>query len=192
VIKTDVKLFKKLSLSMFRKDFLGIIHGSISIKKSNDSFLINKRDAIFDEIKESSLVELSISQHSLWNIASIHSSVHSCIYENIKSAKFGVCIHPPHVLAYSLNNDCIIPKDFSGVMSFKKTNIYDPKDLSDWIHRAPSEILLHMKKHNLTSMVVRGVGIYAFNRNIKKLVEEVAAINRSCQVLLLADNRNEC
>jgi len=187
--KTDIELFKKLSLSMYRKDLLGIFHGSISIKKSEDSFLINKKDAIFDEIDEDSLVDISISKHILWNIASLHTPVHSAIYETIGSAKFVFCLYPPYTVAYSLNNKTITPKDLAGKTHLKNINIYDPGNLSDWLQRSPSEVSLYMKEKNITSMVVKGVGIYSYNRNIKTLIEEVAMIDMSCRILLLDKNQ---
>lgn len=183
--QSDIKLFTKLCLSMYRKDLLGIMHGSISIKKSIDSFLINKKNAIFDEIDEDSLVDISISEHSLWKIASIHTPVHSAIYESIPSAKFVSCLYAPHIVAYSLHNKNITPVDLAGINHFSNIEIYNPKNMSDWIQRSPSEIVRYMKIHEATSMVVKGVGIYSYNRSIKNLVEEVSVIERSCQILLL-------
>ena len=45
---------KKVSLSMFRKNFFGVYHGSISARTDINSFVINKKEAIFDEIDEES------------------------------------------------------------------------------------------------------------------------------------------
>jgi len=39
-----------LALSMFRKDFFGIYHGSISAKTESNRFVINTKEAIFDSI----------------------------------------------------------------------------------------------------------------------------------------------
>ena len=35
---------KHVSLSMFRKDFIGIFHGSLSARIEQDKFFINKKD----------------------------------------------------------------------------------------------------------------------------------------------------
>ena len=45
-----------IALSMFRKNFFGVFHGSISARILHDSFLINKRTTIFDNLKEEDLI----------------------------------------------------------------------------------------------------------------------------------------
>ena len=52
------KKLSSLALSMFRKDFFGIYHGSISAKIESNSFLINSKEAVFDDITHNSLIEL--------------------------------------------------------------------------------------------------------------------------------------
>ena len=52
------KQLSTLSLSMFRKDFFGIYHGSISAKTESNRFIINTKEAVFDDIDENSLIEL--------------------------------------------------------------------------------------------------------------------------------------
>lgn len=47
-----------LSLSMFRKDFFGIYHGSISAKTESNRFIINTKEAVFDALNKDNLIEL--------------------------------------------------------------------------------------------------------------------------------------
>ena len=49
---------KHVSLSMFRKDFIGIYHGSLSARIEHNKFFINKKDAIFDDVKDDDFLEL--------------------------------------------------------------------------------------------------------------------------------------
>ena len=42
---------------MFRKDFFGIYHGSISAKTESHRFLINTKEAIFDALDDKDLIE---------------------------------------------------------------------------------------------------------------------------------------
>ena len=49
--KNIVKHLSDISLALFRKNFFGIYHGSISKKVDHNSFIINKKEAIFDEIE---------------------------------------------------------------------------------------------------------------------------------------------
>ena len=72
VDKKIVKHLSDISLTLFRKNFFGIYHGSISKKIEHDNFIINTKDAIFDEIIESTLCELSMSHRDYsWNMASM-------------------------------------------------------------------------------------------------------------------------
>lgn len=52
------KQLSSLALSMFRKDFFGIFHGSISAKTESNRFIINTKEAVFDAIDDTSLIEL--------------------------------------------------------------------------------------------------------------------------------------
>jgi len=70
--KNIVKHLSNISLTLFRKNFFGIYHGSISKKVDHDSFVINTKEAIFDEINESTLCQLKMTQKDYgWNIASM-------------------------------------------------------------------------------------------------------------------------
>ena len=72
-----------LALSMFRKDFFGIYHGSISAKTESNRFLINAKEAIFDALDDMSLIELYFKKDYRWNQASIDAKIHHAIYKNI-------------------------------------------------------------------------------------------------------------
>ena len=45
-----VELLSSISLALFRKNFFGIYHGSISSKVDYNTFVINTKEAIFDEV----------------------------------------------------------------------------------------------------------------------------------------------
>ncbi|NOR56928.1 MAG: hypothetical protein GQ474_00210, partial [Sulfurimonas sp.] len=59
-----------LALSMFRKDFFGIYHGSLSAKTESNRFIINTKEAVFDAIDDKSLIELYFKKDYRWNQAS--------------------------------------------------------------------------------------------------------------------------
>jgi L-fuculose-phosphate aldolase len=60
-----------LALSMFRKDFFGIYHGSLSAKTESNRFVINTKEAVFDALEENSLIELYFKKDYRWNQSSI-------------------------------------------------------------------------------------------------------------------------
>ena len=47
-----VKLLSELSLSMFTKNFFGIFQGAISAKLDHEHFMINSKDAVFDNLDD--------------------------------------------------------------------------------------------------------------------------------------------
>ena len=186
VDKKIVNLLSNISLALFRKNFFGIYHGSISAKLHQDSFIVNTKEAIFDEINSSSLCELKIDVFDYsWNIASIEAAVHSIIYSQIHDAKYIVCGMPPYTTAYSLTHSEIIFEDYYGKMLFDKILIHDPGDYASWYERNKFEIpsLLKLSPNNI--IIIKGVGVYVYDRDINQLMKKVAILENSCRLLAL-------
>jgi L-fuculose-phosphate aldolase len=186
-----VNELNEISLSMFRKNFFGIYHGSISARTEQNKFIINKKNAIFDRIGENSLVELYSKKDYRWNDASIDARIHLSIYTNISEAKYICYAMPPYTVAYTLNHNNIIPKDYFGLMLIGKINIYDSKRFEDWYERANVEIYRYFIEKNTNIIVVKGYGIFAYDRDIYSLAKNIALIENTCRVLLLAANEKQ-
>ena len=182
---------KSLSLSFFRKDFFGIYHGSISAKTENSRFVINTRDAVFDSIDENSLIELYFQKDYRWNQASIDANIHHKIYEKLSDAKFITFSMPPFTSTYALKHNVIVPKDYFGYKELKTIPIYDPKSFDDWYDRASSEISNYFLTHKTNIMIIKGYGVYAFNRDISQMAKELAILEKSCRLLLQEDKTND-
>lgn len=177
---------KHVSLSMFRKDFLGIFHGSLSAKLEHNIFIINKKDTIFDDVKESDFIELYTKKDYRWKEASMDADIHLNIYKNINDAKYICYAMPPFVTSYSLIHDTIVPKDYFGAMNFNSIEVYDPKQFEDWYERADIEIYRYMKENNTNVMVIKGYGVYAYDRDILQLAKTIALLENSCKLLYRA------
>lgn len=179
---------KSTSLSMFRKNFFGIFHGSISARVEQNKFIINKKSAIFDNMQNDDFVELYSKKDYRWNDASIDAEIHLGIYKNISEAKY-ICYTMPHfTVAYSINHNTIIPKDYFGLMELGKINIYDPKQFDDWYERADTEIYRYLEEKNTNLIVIKGYGAFAYERDMQKLAKNIALLENSCKILLLAKN----
>ncbi len=174
---------KKVALSMFRKNFIGIFHGSISAKIKENQFLINKKDAIFDELRDEDLIALYLKEDYRYNDASLDAQIHQHIYQNINQAKYISYSMPPYITSYSLVYDKIIPKDYFGYKLVEKIDVYDPKRFSDWYDRAKYEIYQYMKKTGLNIMVIRGYGVYTYDRDINQMAKNIAILENSCKIL---------
>jgi len=174
-----------LALSMFRKDFFGIYHGSLSAKTESSRFIINTKDAVFDALDEHRLIELYFKQDYRWKQASIDALIHHAIYSQISEAKFISFTMPPFTTAYSLNHNIITPKDYFGHKEIGSLEIIDPKQFDDWYERARSEIAYHFQTKETNIMVIRGYGVYAYSRDIYEMAKKLAVLEKSCRLLML-------
>jgi len=186
--KTLKNQLSTLALSMFRKDFFGIYHGSISAKTESNRFLINTKEAIFDAIDNDNLIELYFKIDYRWKQASIDAKIHHSIYSQISDAKFISFTMPPFTTAYSLEHNIITPKDYFGFKEIGSIEIIDPKQFEDWYDRAKSEIAYYFQTKKVDIMVIRGYGVYSFNRDLHEMAKKLAILEKSCRLLLLDKN----
>ena len=180
-----------LALSMFRKDFFGIYHGSISAKTESHRFLINTKEAIFDALDDMSLIELYFKKDYRWNQASIDAKIHYSIYSQISEAKFICFSMPQFTTAYSLKHNIITPKDYFGHKEIGSTTIIDPKQFEDWYDRADSEIAYYLQSQKTNIMVIRGYGVYAYSRDIHEMAKKLAILEKSCRLLMLDNSQTD-
>ena len=179
-----------LALSMFRKDFFGIYHGSMSAKTESNRFLINTKEAIFDALEDKSLIELYFKKDYRWKQASIDSNIHFSIYSQISEAKFVCFSMPQFTTAYSLQHDFITPKDYFGHHELGTISVVDPKKFEDWYDRADSEIAYYFQTKKTNIMVIRGYGVYAYSRDIHDMAKRLAILEKSCRLLMLDNSQS--
>lgn len=182
--QNTIQLLSDLSFSMFSKNFFGIYHGSLSAKLDQYNFMINTKDAVFDNIDENSFCRLNMNKQDFrWNIASMEAYVHSTIYTNIHEAKYIAFGMPIYTTSYSLVNDNIIFEDYFGKTMFGEISIYNPGDFSTWYKRNALEITKYLKNSSNNMMVIKGVGTYIYDRDIHELVKKIAILENSCRLL---------
>ncbi|WP_419769672.1 MAG: class II aldolase and adducin N-terminal domain-containing protein [Candidatus Marinarcus sp.] len=182
--KNTVKLLSDLSLTMFRKNFFGIYHGAISAKLDHHAFMINTADAIFDEMSEQYFCELNMNKRDYrWKIASIESNVHASIYNHIHEAKYVAFGLPIYTTAYTFDHDRIVFNDYFGKTTFGELPIYDPGNFDTWYDRSALEITKYLKESDSHIMVIKGIGTYAYDRDINDLIKKVAILENSCRLL---------
>jgi len=180
-----------LALSMFRKDFFGIYHGSISAKTESNRFIINTTEAVFDAIDETNLIELYFKKDYRWNQASIDSKIHFSIYSQISEAKFICFSMPPFTTAYSLMHNIISPKDYFGHKDIGSIDIVDPKQFDDWYDRAETEIAYYFQTKKTNIMVIRGYGVYTYNRDLHEMAKQLAVLEKSCRLLMIEQGEKD-
>ena len=184
--KNIVKHLSDISLALFRKNFFGIYHGSISKKVDHNNFIINKKEAIFDEIKENALCQLSMNNYDYsWKLASIEADVHNSIYGQIHEAKYIACGMPPYASAYSLEHDEIVFEDYFGKTIFGRLKVFDPGDFNTWYNRNALEITRELMQAKNNIIIIKGIGVYVCDRDMNDLIKKVAILENSCRLLAL-------
>ncbi len=182
--KNTVKLLSDLSLTMFRKNFFGIYHGAISSKVDHSTFVINTSDAIFDEMCQKSFCKLDMNKRDYrWKIASIEASIHAAIYDSIHEAKYIAFGVPIYTTAYTFDHDEIVLNDYFGKTTFGKIPIIDPGNFNTWYSRNTKEIVEYLKNTDNHIMIIKGIGVYVYDRDINELVKRVAILENSCRLL---------
>lgn len=180
------------SLSMFRKEFFGIYHGSVSAKSESSRFIINTKDTIFDHMGEEQLIELYFQRDYRWNDASIDAAIHHSIYSQISDAKFITYSMPSYTTAYALSNDTIAPLDYFGRKEIGTVRVYDPKTYDQWYERARTEIAYQLMHSKSNILVIRGYGTYAYNRNLHEMAKKLAILEKSARLLMLRKSTENC
>jgi L-fuculose-phosphate aldolase len=186
-----VKHLSNISLTLFRKNFFGIYHGSISKKVEHDCFIINTKEAIFDELNQSTLCQLKMDYKDYsWNIASMEAEVHKAVYTHLHEAKYIACGMPPYTCAYTLLHNEIQFEDFFASTTFDTIPVHNPGDFNTWQERSVEEIPKLLKKSKDNVIVIKGVGVYVCDRDMNMLIKKVAILENSCRLLTLKSQFN--
>lgn len=187
-IRHSADIIKRVSKIMFEKHFLDIFHGSISARIEKNKFLINKRNAFFDELNFEDMILLYAKKDYRWSESSLDSDIHLNIYKNIVEAKYICYATPPYLTAYSLNHVNLEPQDYFGKTKFDNVFIYDIKQFDDWYERAPHEIYHYMQEKRTNFVIIKGYGVYVYERSAYELAKTIALLENSCKLLLLSSN----
>ncbi len=180
---------KHISLSLFHKNFFSVYHGSISARMSQSEFIINSKETILDEVTENSLVKLDFQKRDYrWSLANTDVHIHEYIYKSIHNAKYICYTMPPYATAYSLKHGKVSPADFYGKQLLGEVVVYDPKNIKDWLERAPYEIAQFFQKHETHLLLIKGFGLVSYDRNITEMAKKISILENSCRLLALSSN----
>jgi len=180
---------KHISLSLFNKNFFSVYHGSISARMSQSEFIINSKDTILNEVTEESLVKLDCNKRDYrWSLANADVHIHENMYETIPNAKYVCYSMPPYATAYSLKHGKVSPMDYYGKKVLGEIIVYDPKNIDDWLERAPYEIPQFFQKHDTHLLLVKGFGLISYDRDITDMAKKISILENSCRLLALSAN----
>ena len=178
---------KHISLSLFNKNFFSVYHGSISARMGVSTFAINTHDTILDEVTQESLIKLDCQKRdSRWTSASEDAHIHELIYKTIPNAKYVSYTMPPYATAFSLKHGKVSPKDYYGKKVLGDIIVYDPKNIDDWIERAPHEINQFFQKNDTHLLLIKGFGVICYDRDIIEMAKKISILENSCRLLALS------
>ena len=182
-----MKEIRHVSRAMFRKNFFGVVHGSISARTKSESFLINAQETILDEVDEGALVTLECGQYDYrWNRASVDAHIHEQIYREIPHAKSIACAMPPYATAYMLDHETFVPRDYYGERLAKTLPVLDAHPFDQWRTRAPNAIADCFSQCDSHAILIRGYGVVAYDRDLRILAKTIAVLENSARLLMLA------
>ncbi len=186
----DKHLFHDLqhiSVSLFHKNFFSVYHGSISARIGPSSFMINSKETILDEFTEESLVKLDCQKRDYrWSLANTDAHIHEMIYKSIPNAKYVSYTMPPYATAFSLKHGKVSPQDYYGKQVLGDVLVYDPKNIDDWMDRAPHEIQQFFMKHHSHLLLIKGFGVICYDRDITEMAKKLSILENSCKLLALS------
>lgn len=178
-----------ISLSLFNKNFFGVFHGSISVRVSMNSFVINKSNTILNEITQESLIYLDCQRKDYrWKSASQDVEIHEHIYKSLSNAKYISYTMPPYATAFSLKHGKVIPQDYFGKKILGDMVVYDPANIDDWLNRAPYEISRFFKKNDSHMLLIKGFGLISYDRDIIEMAKKISVLENSCRLLALSSS----
>ena len=187
VDKGIMRQISDVSAIMFAKGFLGVFYGSLSARISQDRFIINKSEAIFNSLASESLILLDKTHDYRWSEASKDAHIHANLYASFSEAKFVSYAMPPYTTAFSLKNATFEPKDYFGYEYLgQKIEIFDPKDFETWYERADTDVVRYLKQSKQTFIIVRGYGVYAYGRDLGEIAKKIDIIEQSAKILSLS------
>ena len=68
---------------------------------------------------------------------------------------------------------------------FDKIPVYDPDDFDTWYERNALEVTRELKKSKHHIIIIRGIGVYVYDRDMNDLVKKVAILENGCRQLAL-------
>lgn len=184
-----IEEIQHISLSLFNKDFFSVYHGSLSARVSSNEFIITSKETILDEVTQDSLVRLDCQKRDYrWSMANSDVHIHEHIYETIPSAKYISYTMPPYATAYALRHAKVSPADFYGKKVLGDIIVYDPKNIDDWLERAPHEIAQFFQKYETHLLLIKGFGLISYDRDIREMAKKISILENSCRLLALSAN----
>ncbi|WP_457560004.1 class II aldolase/adducin family protein [Caminibacter sp.] len=182
VIQTILDEYNLVAQELFKKNFLSIGLGSISLKLKADQMIINKKNKHYSE--EDFYKRLHILREDMaWEEASEDVKIHAQIYRENSTIKSIAHIISLNVLTYAeIHHNSLNPIDFIGKTHLGKVPIIEIGNLQEWDENKEFIIARNLKKANV--LIIKGLGIYIQTRDIREIIKTAVILDNSASILL--------
>jgi L-fuculose-phosphate aldolase len=182
VINTILDEFNLVAQELFKKNFLSIGLGSISLKLKADQMIINKKNRHYSE--EDFYKKLHILREDMaWEEASEDVKIHSQIYKENSNIKAVAYIVSLNVMTFAeIHHNSLNPIDFIGKTHLGKIPIIEIGNLQEWEENREFIIAKNLKKSNV--LIIKGLGVYIQTRDIREIIKTAVILDNSASILL--------
>lgn len=179
------KLIVKGTKILSGNSLISTFCGSVAMRFDNSSFFVNKQNIFFTKPNDDDFILLEGKKDYRWKEACLHAPIYQNLFKNIPGAKVACLCMPAFLSAYGLEYASFEPKDILG-HEFGNIFIYDTKDPDDWLERAPSEITRYFITSSSNIMLLKGVGVCAYERTFEELARKLIILENSAKLLTIA------
>ncbi len=181
MLKNDFDSLKKICGMLFEKDFFGVSFGSISQRINEESFMINKENAILRHVNENDFCKLVANESIRWNEASYDSYIHYAIYKTIKEAKFIIHSFSPYIAAYCYQSSYLnISKMSKEGIKSDVLRVFDTGVTDD--EQLQNQIPTYFVNTNQNIVLTRKSGTWSYGKDLNEACENLYHLEHLCKI----------
>ena len=174
--------YNLIAQELFKKNFLNIGVGSLSLKLKADQMLINKKNKHY--LEEDFIKKVHILRKNMaWEETSEDVKIHAEIYKLHSNTKAIAHIYPKNVMTFAQENHFFLnPIDFLGKKLIKKVPIIEIGNLQEWEENNEFIIAKNLKENDI--VIIKGFGVFIKSRDLREIIKKAVILENSAYILL--------
>ena len=181
LVKNIIDEYYLVAKELFKKNFLNIGKGSLSLKIDSDKMILNREDKHVLEDNFASIV--SINEKNLsWKDVTQDVSIHAKIFQTHLNVKAIAEVFPVNTITYSMSHTTFKPIDFTGKEEIGSVEVIEIQNKEKW--RENKEHIITKALSNNPVVIVRGYGVFLALRDIREILQKAIILENSAYILL--------
>ena len=185
IVKSIVDEYYLVARELFKKNFLNIGKGSLSLKIDNDKMVINKKNKHVLEDNFASVVNIN-TKTLAWGDVTEDVGIHAKIFQNRPDIKAIAEIFPVNTISYCMSYNVFIPIDFTGKEKIGKVVVVDFQYGENWQESKDYIIPKVLERDDI--VIVKGYGVFLVARDIREILQKAIILENSAYILLNSKN----